>query len=324
MSFPKILLVTVVGLFGVIGVIALVKGRSGQKEQPRSGDSPVQEIVLRNEIVSTESQLPKEPISQAIVASKEALPLPQANRMEEFFNVAGSRLPPVETIIYSSRVPWHPGKAAWIADYANHYDTSRHFIARSLNQTRNYEDQQVANGDRFNVFKKDYPVSFHLVVDTGRCRMWVYYLDEKSNERLLVGSYVIGLGRKDEKRESGCLTPHGTYSLGENIAVYRRGAMGLHNGERIEMRRIFGTRWIPFDQEIGRCTASSKGLGLHGCPWTDEGVEDRSGLGEYLSDGCIRLATEDMEELFAVIITKPTMIYIVPDFFEAKLPGKEV
>jgi len=43
----------------------------------------------------------------------------------------------------------------------------------------------------------------------------------------------------------------------------------------------------------------------------------------YYSDGCIRLATPDMEELFAVIVTKPTVIEIVKDFNDARLPGTE-
>ena len=52
-------------------------------------------------------------------------------------------------------------------------------------------------------------------------------------------------------------------------------------------------------------------------------VETSESLGKYESDGCIRFATQDIEELFAIIITRPTTIELVKDFYEAKLPGVE-
>ena len=52
-------------------------------------------------------------------------------------------------------------------------------------------------------------------------------------------------------------------------------------------------------------------------------VEDRAKLGKYDSDGCIRLSSEDIEELFAIILTKPTIVELVKDLRDAKLPGVE-
>ncbi len=299
--FPILALV----LFGVMGLMAL-RQRAAEVEPEIAVDEPI--------------------VIQPAVAAGAPVELPDANRMNEFFNTGMPRLPIVETVTYSPKVSWLPGKSAWVENYASYFSTSRHMIARSLNGCSDYESQQVSNGDRFNVFAKDKPVSFHLVVDVSRARMWVYYLDESAGTRTLVKSYPVGLGRADSKRASGFLTPLGTYDLGQKIAVYRPGMTGLYNKEPIEMVQIFGTRWIPFDGEIEGCTAPSRGLGLHGCPWitkSGELVEDRSGLGTFESDGCIRLATEDMEELFSVIITKPARIYLVRDFFDAKLPGKE-
>jgi lipoprotein-anchoring transpeptidase ErfK/SrfK len=66
---------------------------------------------------------------------------------------------------------------------------------------------------------------------------------------------------------------------------------------------------------------------VHGCPWVkagDQWQEDTSGIGRFQSDGCIRLRTEDIEELFSVIITKPSTVYLVKDFFDADLPGQNV
>ena len=89
------------------------------------------------------------------------------------------------------------------------------------------------------------------------------------------------------------------------------------------MVRVFGTRWIPFEGEIENCTDAAKGLGIHGCPWVEsaesgELVEDKSKLGTYASDGCIQMAQEDLEELFAIIITKKATIEIVPEIKEVQ------
>lgn len=318
MSFPKVLTVGLIALFGVIGLVAVFK-------RPRASSeiNGMQEIAFEVTAPPVVEEKPSIEMAAAIIDERV-----DVDRMSEFFNTRGPKFPIVETVTYTSRVPWNQGRPAWVEAYAAHYGTSRHFIARSLNGKSEYDNQKVANGDKFNVFKVDRPVSFHLVVDIGRSRLWAYYYDESTDERVLVKSCTVGLGRYDENCSSGSLTPLGTYSLGEKIAVYRRGASGLYNGRRTEMMQVFGTRWIPFEKEISDCTASSKGLGIHGCPWTTnengELVEDRSGLGSYTSDGCIRLATADMEELFSVIITKPATVYLVEDMSQAKLPGHEV
>ncbi len=92
------------------------------------------------------------------------------------------------------------------------------------------------------------------------------------------------------------------------------------------MIRVFGTRWIPFEKEIEGCSEPAKGFGLHGLPWTSDptsGALVESKMSRYDSDGCIRLAQEDIEEIFSIVITKPTTVELVRDFHEAKLPGVE-
>jgi hypothetical protein len=143
-----------------------------------------------------------------------------------------------------------------------------------------------------------------------------------------VKTYTVGLGRIDPTRASGFLTPLGKYSLGDRVATYRPGMKGFHNGDRVELIKVFGSRWIPFENEIANCTEPAKGLGIHGVPWTVEDkngqwAEDRSGLGRHQSDGCIRMATPDVEELFAIIISRPTTVELVRNFYDATPPGKE-
>jgi lipoprotein-anchoring transpeptidase ErfK/SrfK len=253
--------------------------------------------------------------------------LPVADRISQLFALDSSKLPIVETVSYTSRVPWIQGRPAWLADYASHYSTSRHFIARSLNRKCDYLTQKVAPGDRFNVFRKDKNFQFHLVIDLSKCRMWFYYNDLDANERVLLKTYPVGIGRVDATRASGFLTPIGKYQLGEKVAIYKPGTMGTFQEQKTEMIRVFGTRWIPFEKEVEGCTESARGYGLHGVPWIEmaggELVEDKTKLGKYGSDGCIRLASEDIEEIFAIVLTKPTTVELVKDFRDAKLFGIE-
>lgn len=336
MSLPKIIVIFTIVLFAGIGVAALLK--KDRKATPPKVVSKTKvpiEIDLAKEANVAKTLPPKQPQIVAKTENSPAVPLandkdielPRANRLDEFFNKSDPRLPIVETITYRSRVPWQKGRPAWLSDYASYYSTSRHFIARSLNGKPDYFKQDVAEGDRFNVLRKDKNIGFYLLIDISRSKMWFYYIDQDTNQRVLVKDYLVGLGREDNGKASGLLTPLGKYTLGSKIAVYKPKMTGYHNGQKVEMIRIFGSRWIPFDKELSGNTAPAKGLGIHGVPWkpNEKGdlVEERGSLGKYLSDGCIRLATEDMEELFAIIITRPTTIELVKDFRVAQLPGND-
>lgn len=360
MSLPKMLAIVAFILFSTIGVAAFFKGGSkeaGTTVTKSSATGTPLEVELENEIsvvapiakssepVIESPQIVAQP-APAIVQAKPVatnrvveavappeiraanVPLPEANRINEFFNKMDPKFPFVETIVYKSRVPWQKGRPAWLSDYATHYSTSRHFIARSLNGKADYFKQDVAEGDKFNVLRKDKNIEFYLVIDASRCKLWFYVYDTDSKERTLVKTYQVGLGRLDATKPSGLLTPLGKYSLGNKIAIYKPKMMGTHNNQKVEMIKIFGSRWIPFEKEYPGATAPAKGFGIHGVPWVQnekgELAQEKSSLGKYESDGCVRLATEDVEELFAIIITKPAYVELVKDFFDAKLPGKEV
>ncbi len=363
MSLPKMLAILAFILFSTIGVAAFFKG--GPKESSAvtmtknaSAGTPL-EVELENEIsvvapiTKTNEPIVTAPVSvaqpeptSAAAAQVKSTPapikvvenvappevktgnVPEANRINEFFNKVDPKFPFVETIVYKSRVPWQKGRPAWLSDYATYYSTSRHFIARSLNGKADYFKQDVAEGDKFNVLKKDKNIEFYLVIDASRCKLWFYVYDADTKERTLVKTYQVGLGRVDASKPSGLLTPLGKYSLGSKIAIYKPKMMGTYNNQKVEMIRIFGSRWIPFEKEYPGATAPAKGFGIHGVPWVanekGELIQDKASLGKYESDGCVRLATEDVEELFAIIITKPAYVELVKDFFDAKLPGTEV
>lgn len=296
----KVFIVGILLLFSAIGIMGWLKNRPA-KEGPAES---VQEMALG----TSAAPIPIQDVSQNEV--------PEVDRVHLLFALDSTELPIVETVSFTSRVPWLKDRPAWIADYASHYETSRHFIARSLNKKQDYLTQKVHPGDRFNVFKAGKDIKFHLLVDLSKSRMWFYYLDGK--EKVLLKTYRVGLGKKDPHRTSGYLTPIGKYSLGEKIAIYKPGVTGFFQDEKVEMIRVFGTRWLPFEKEIEGCSEPAKGFGIHGVPWVSgsDGLltEERSKIGSYDSDGCIRMASDDIEEIFAIVITKPTTVEIVKEF----------
>lgn len=314
----RLFIVATILLFGAIGVIGWYKREPKVKKEVR--EDRVQEIVLAPKgSTAPPALVPKGPVT--------AEEFPEVDRIKQLFALDSSKLPIVETVSFTSRVPWLKGRPAWIADYASHYDTSRHFIARSLNKKPDYFTQKISPGDRFNVFKKDKNIQFHLLIDLSRCRLWFYCIDVGANERFLLKTYRVGLGRQDAQRTSGFLTPIGKYEIGDKIAIYKPGTSGFFQDEKVEMVRVFGTRWLPFEKEVEGCSEPAKGFGIHGAPWVEgpnhQIVEKRSVIGNYDSDGCVRLASEDVEEIFAIVITKPTTVELVKDFRDAKLPGHE-
>ncbi|OGN61108.1 MAG: hypothetical protein A3F40_03535 [Chlamydiae bacterium RIFCSPHIGHO2_12_FULL_27_8] len=325
MSSIKYLIIAAILLFAFIGIAGTMKNKKNNKEIVfDSKKNKVQEVKIVEKIPEKKIEKQKtvalkktEEIKKEVIDDN----LPDNNIIDRFFALDSSKLPIVETITYSSRVPWLKGRPAWIADYSSYYSTTRHFIARSLNRKADYFTQNVTPGDRFNVLKKDKNLKFHLIIDLSRSKMWFYYNDLDTNEKVLLKTYNVGLGRKDSKRLSGYLTPIGEYELGSKVAIYKNDTMGYFQDSKIQMIKIFGTRWIPFDKEIANCTESPKGLGIHGAPWLEvnnQFVEDREKVGKYESDGCVRLLSEDMEELFSIIISRNTTVELVKDFKDNK------
>lgn len=317
MSIPKVISIGALTLFAVIGGLALFKKKEG---------SVALEVATKPIEVAIEEATPEEKGHQYLRPVQDEVADREEDQVWRLFTTGRHKLPLVETVRYRARVPWLKGRPAWVTDYAAHFSTSRHFIARSLNGKKDYYTQKVTSGDTFNILKKE--LSFYLVVDLSRCKMWFYAIDGETNERTLLKTYKVGLGRFDEDSYSGLLTPKGKFSLGDKVAIYRPGNMGYFQDDEIEMVRVFGTRWIPLTEEFDGEGGNPRGYGFHGAPWvydleTETYEEDLSTIGSYESDGCIRLAQGDIEELYAIVITKPTLVEVVTDFHEANIPGKE-
>ncbi|MBI2743072.1 MAG: L,D-transpeptidase [Chlamydiales bacterium] len=330
MSFPKILFLGAIAVFAIIGGLALYKKRGVSKEvTPPKKEHVQKEAVQAPPVKEKRVAAPQKPLP----ADNTVQDFPTIDRVFQLFTLGPTKLPIVETVTYASSVPWLKGRPAWLADYATHYATSRHFIARGLNSglngTTDYLSQKVSPGNRFNVFRKDKHINFYLLVDLSRCKMGFYYLDLDTKERVLLKTYRVGVGRPDPQSLSGSLTPLGTYSLGSKIAIYKPGTAGFFRDQKVEMVSVFGTRWIPIHEAVEGSTSFAKGYGIHGAPWTLDSkagqfVENREIIGKCESDGSILLSAEDVEELFAIIITKPSYMMVVKDFREARMPGIEV
>lgn len=326
----KVLTVFALLVFTGLGVAAFLKKKPVESHRNLEWEEGNSSLTL--ELSEPEPLQPELEVAETtakLSPTQTDITPPEADRIALLFNRTSPQLPIVETIRYNSRVDWNQGKSAWLVDYSRHFRTSRHFIARSLNGRADYLKQNVKNGDRINILKPTKDIHFHLVVDLSRLRLWLYYHDQGDDSRVLLKTYPVGVGRQDPRAPSGLLTPIGSYSLGDRVATFSPKEMGRHHGERIEMVQVFGTRWIPFADEINACSAPATGFGIHGLPWVyDESSgqyrERTETLGSYESDGCIRLKTEDVEEIFAIIITRPASIHIAKDFFEVTLPGTEV
>ena len=312
MSFRRIVMIAACLMAVVIGYKAVKK---------RQLDKNVEVAVVEETPVEV-----KQEETTAVAVRDEVDPDDNVDLIDKFFSVGHDKLPIVETVTYKSRVPWLKGRPAWIADYASHYATSRHFIARSLNKGADYYTQKVSPGDRFNVLNSEKPVNFYLLIDINKLKMWFYYVDIDAAEKVLLKTYRVGLGTlKNEKS----LTPTGRYLLGDKIAAYKPGMMGWFNNEKVELISVFGTRWLPFKEELANCSDSAKGYGIHGVPCmvdpkTDKFMEKAELVGQYDSDGCVRLSKDDVEEIYSIIVTRPTIVEIVDDAKEIRRDNKRI
>ena len=186
MTFPKIVMISAVALFGLVGGIGLWKKIASNKEElsreikeamPTKEEAKIdkrpQVIVSPQAKAPAPAQAPKQ--EQKLLGPSVPLMVkedfPNIDRIFQLFTNGPMKLPIVETVTYSTSVPWLKGRPAWIADYANFYSTSRHFIARSLNGKADYFTQKVSAGSRFNVFRKDKNINFYLLIDLSRCKM---------------------------------------------------------------------------------------------------------------------------------------------------------
>ncbi len=340
MSLPRLFLSISIVLFVLIGTLALVKrGRTA------AGTQIPPPFIERQEVDLSLLSNSKEKIAVALPAIRTELERDSQSPSESNGCVViehddepelvaslfakNSNCPIVETITYKSHAPWKQHRSAWLIDYANYYKTPLSFIYRSLTGDTEAKNANVADGQQFNVFRRDVEFRFHAVVCLSNCTMRLYYVLPEGKRVVFLKSYPVCLGRKDSSRPSGFLTPTGTFQLGSRVAVFQPRMMGMHKSKQVELIQVFGTHWIPFEKEIADCSSPAKGFGLHGTPIvrndrTGELSEDNTSIGHYESDGCIRLSGKDIREIFSIVSTRKTYVEVVQSFQKSKLLSGEI
>lgn len=298
-------IVTIVVGAVVIGIIAWLY--FGDSDVKKVSDSCGQETCVES--------------CQATANQAENETFLQVNRIDWLYSKTASKFPFIETVTYTHQVPWMKGRSALMSDYARHYKTSTHFIARSINEGKE-QGARLLQGDSFNVISPEKNIQFHLVVDLSRCYMHMYAYDADSGERYLLKTYQVAVGALDANKNSGCSTPMGNYKLSSRVGNYKPGAMIKVGDRELELVQVYGTRYIPFGNGYTVC-------GIQGNPYavdpeTGKLVEVDTFIGQHATAGNISMRTHDMEELFSIVISRSTNIQIVKDFAESELPGREV
>jgi hypothetical protein len=136
-------------------------------------------------------------------------------------------------------------------------------------------------GDRLRV-PTDRP---HMLVDLDA--RWAFYLHGEE----VVAAWQVGVGRP------GSETRIGVFTVGEKKEEpmwFRQGQAPIPYGHA---DNPLGTRWIGWIGQDGR----SSSFGFHG-------TSEPSGIGQAVSDGCIRMHNRDVEELFEVLPRDATVV----------------
>jgi lipoprotein-anchoring transpeptidase ErfK/SrfK len=100
--------------------------------------------------------------------------------------------------------------------------------------------------------------------------------------------YEVGLGKADSP------TPTGTYTVQNKLVnpVWYSDNGPIAPGDP---RNVLGSRWIGFN---GR-------LGIHGCRKSDEDT-----IGQNVSNGCVRMRTTDVEDLYNYLVAGKSKVII--------------
>jgi lipoprotein-anchoring transpeptidase ErfK/SrfK len=179
-----------------------------------------------------------------------------------------SRTPSPDAIFYEVK----PGDS--LAKIAKKFNTSYAFIMRINNKSRTL----IKIGERLKILKGE----LSLLVDKSD-----YTLTILLNGHF-IRQYPIGIGKSDK-------TPVGVFIVDNKLinptwyspeGVYQYG----------HPKNVLGTRWIGFEDRN-----DFYGYGIHG-------TADPDSIGKDMSNGCIRLKNENVEELFDFVKAKTRVV----------------
>jgi hypothetical protein len=142
---------------------------------------------------------------------------------------------------------------------------------------------------------------FHAVVSKRDYRLDLYsdFRDSAGN-RLLVGSYSVGLGEYDS-------TPEGSWVVRTNSKLIDPAWVNPRTGERFASKdpeNPIGNRWIGI-RGTDPNTEKEDGIGLHGT------IEPDS-IGDQMSMGCVRMLKADIELMYDLLVPDVSTVVIKP------------
>ncbi len=157
---------------------------------------------------------------------------------------------------------------------ASKYNTNYEFIVRINNKHRT----SIRVGERLKILKGDVTV----LVDKSDYTLTLL-LDGH-----FIKQYPVGTGKSDK-------TPEGKFIIDNKLVnpvwyssdgIYQFG----------DPENVLGTRWIGFEDKKGL-----DGYGIHG-------TTDPNSIGKEMSNGCVRLKNEDVEDLYDYVRAKMTVV----------------
>ncbi|MCM8782843.1 MAG: L,D-transpeptidase family protein [Candidatus Omnitrophica bacterium] len=134
-------------------------------------------------------------------------------------------------------------------------------------QANNLKSDRIYPGRKIKVYTQP----FSIIVDKSENTLIL-----KSNEEV-IRTYIVSTGENNS-------TPTGTFKIVtklKNPTWYKTGAVVPPSSPE----NILGTRWLGFDL---------KGYGIHG-------TTEPQSLGKSITQGCIRMANPDVEELYSIV-----------------------
>ncbi len=157
---------------------------------------------------------------------------------------------------------------------ASEFNTNYEFIMRINDKYRT----SIRVGERLKILKGD----ITILVDKSEFTLTLL-LDGH-----FIKQYPVGTGKSDK-------TPEGKFTVDNKLinpvwyspdGIYQFG----------DPKNVLGTRWIGFEDKEGLY-----GYGIHGTTEPDS-------IGKEMSNGCIRLRNEDVEDLFDYVKAKTTVV----------------
>ena len=179
-----------------------------------------------------------------------------------------SREPSPDAFFYTVK----PGDT--LIKIASEYNTNYKFIMRINRKVRTI----IKVGERLKILNGN----ISLLVDKGDYALTIL-LDGH-----FVKQYPIGIGKSDK-------TPEGVFVVDNKLInpVWYSGDGIYQYGDP---KNVLGTRWIGFEDKEGLY-----GYGIHGTTEPDS-------IGKEMSNGCIRLTNENVEELFNYVKAKTKVV----------------